>query len=139
MDKTNNYSIEEHQHRLAAWAASRAASTSKLCRFKVQKGFAILKACGFTADFLVKDLPNLKFIDHTHEHWRKIAIDKAKEVNINGFIHGVAAKLINCYLKVRFICGGQYQNGRVSCLHPPIDSMLLKTLAKRKVGGYEKE
>ena len=50
------YTIEEHSHRLAAWAACRAASV-KGCRFEVKQGVEILEASGFTADFGVKDLP----------------------------------------------------------------------------------
>jgi hypothetical protein len=35
------YSIEEHKHRFAAWAASRAANVNK-CRFRVEQGKKIL-------------------------------------------------------------------------------------------------
>lgn len=53
--------------------------------------------------------------------------------------HGVAAKLINCYLKSRFICGPHFANERVQSLHPPIDRTLLKALRKNDVGGRKKE
>lgn len=49
--------------------------------------------------------------------------------------HGVAAKLLNVYLKSRFVCAGCHQNDRVAALHPPIDSVLLKALADADVGG----
>lgn len=51
------------------------------------------------------------------------------------FTHGVAAKLINCYLKVRFVCGGHHADERVQMLHPPIDEVLLKELAAMNFGG----
>ena len=35
------------------------------------------------------------------------------------FTHGVAAKLINCYLKSRFVCGGYHAHARGrACTHP---------------------
>ena len=55
------------------------------------------------------------------------------------FTDGVAAKLINCYLKSRFVCGGHHPDSRVQNVHPPIDDVLLKTLAKRNIGGYAKQ
>lgn len=51
------------------------------------------------------------------------------------FSHGVAAKLINTYLKVRFVCGGHHADLRTSALHPPIDRLLLGNLAKVDFGG----
>ena len=55
------------------------------------------------------------------------------------FPHGVAAKLINCYLKSRLVCGGYHTDARVKSLHPPIDSVMLRTLARLDIGGYRKE
>ena len=55
------------------------------------------------------------------------------------FTHGVAAKLVNVYLKSRFVCAGHHAHPRVEALHPPIDSVLLKGLAEANVGGHRKE
>lgn len=55
------------------------------------------------------------------------------------FSHGVAAKLINCYLKVRFVCANWQDHRNVRSLHPPIDDLLLQSLAKENVGGLKKE
>ena len=70
---------------------------------------------------------------------RQKAIETAKRKKITNFTHGVAAKLINMYLKVGFVCGGHYENERVKALHPPIDSLLLDTLSKENVGGLKAE
>jgi hypothetical protein len=131
------YTIEEHNHRLAAWAASRAASV-KGCRFKVQKGVTILEVSGFTPLFASPDqLPAPDEIDKRHREWRGQII-KAANANALKFSHGVAAKLINCYLKVRFVCAGCHDNDRVKALHPPIDDILLKQLAKIDFSGGTK-
>jgi hypothetical protein len=51
----------------------------------------------------------------------------------------VAVKLINIYLKCRFVCGGRHGDELVRNLHPPIDGGLLRTLAERNIGGCAKE
>jgi hypothetical protein len=124
---TSPYSIHVHCHRLAAWAASRAASV-KGCRFKVQTGVAILEAAGFEAKLSTDDLPEPDTVDEWHARKRRAVILGASKKGVT-FTHGVAAKLINCYLKVRFVCAGFHDNKRVAALHPPIDEVLLKALA----------
>jgi len=132
------YRIERHIHLFAAWAASRAASV-KGCRFKVEQGRAILEAAGFKADFPTPDqLPASKGMNQEHRRWRASVINAAKSQGLT-FTHGVAAKLINIYLKCRFICGGHHGHERVHDLHPPIDDVLLRTLADLDIGGYAKQ
>ena len=130
-----SYTIEHHQHRFAAWAASRAASFG--CHFKVEQGREILEECGFAGLAKPEQLPSPDRIDMGHRHWRGKIIEAA---NTRGksFTHGIAAKLINVYLKSRFVCGGHHSDERVRNLHPPIDRELLATLARLNVGGYGK-
>jgi len=139
-----DYTIEEHQHRLACWAASRAASASPKCRFKVKFGFDLLVDAGINADV---DLPTTakRFDDwHTETCKRLIALvqergaefdnkDKTKKSVKECFTYGVAAKLLNCYLKVRFVqpCN---ECRSVDFIHPPIDRLLLDALY-----AYDKE
>lgn len=133
-----SYTIETHKHRLAAWAASRAASTSKLCRFKVKTGIDILEKAGFNESFLVDHLPKPDEMDKYHKIWRLKVINEAEKQGKN-FTHGVAAKLINIYTKVRFVCGGHHDDKRVQTLHPPIDEVLLKELARKNLGEAASE
>jgi hypothetical protein len=136
--KRPSYEIEEHKHRFAAWAASRAASV-RGCRFSVEKGKAILEGIGLGPKLAdPKDLPPPDQLDAVHRAWRRRAINLGRDYDLV-LTHGVAAKLINCYLKSRFICGGYHQHNRVQILHPPIDEILLKTLAILNVGGHQKE
>ena len=132
------YTIAEHQHRLAAWAAGRAASV-KGCRFTVQQAKGFLEAAGFVAEFASPTaLPSPVDMDRTHRSWRKAIVKAAKAKKIE-ITHGVAAKLINIYLKVRFVCGGHHEHERVKCLHPPIDAVLLNELARENLGGLAKQ
>jgi hypothetical protein len=130
------YPIEEHKHRFASWAASRAASV-KGCRFKVERGKAILERS--VLPHLLDDpmaLPAPPEIDPAHRVWRDqiIAIARAEGCR---FTHGVAAKLINVYLKAAFVCGGHHFHPNVRALHPPIDAVLLDELLARDVGNLE--
>lgn len=128
-----NYSINQHAHRFSAWAASRAASTSPVCRFEVNHGVKALESCGFDENFTLEDLPNPAKVDAVHSAWRK-SIRLSKPLRDKNPSDGVAAKLINTYLKARFVCGGYHDNDSVKALHPPIDSILLKGLSEKANG-----
>lgn len=128
------YDIAEHKHRYSAWAASRAASTST-CRFDVNTGKAIIEAIGL--QHLLADpaqLPAPTAMDAAHREWRETAIRTAISKELDTFTHGIAAKLINVYLKGVFVCGGHELHDSVQALHPPIDSLLLDELYKGEVG-----
>lgn len=145
------YDINDHCHRLAAWAASTSASASPLCRFNVETGVKILEDSGFVSSFNLNSLPSPTDLDRKHKAWRESVIEKSKKhakVQKKGspttkemlnFSHGIAAKLINCYLKVRFVCGGHHDNEKVQALHPPIDAVLLKELADMNYAGKKME
>ena len=139
MHEEMTYSIAEHSHRLAAWAASRSASI-KSFPLEVADGRAILEASGFDPEFNVDRLPAAddQSIDVAHAVWRKKVIAEAKKQGL-GFTHGIAARLINVYLKVRFVCGGFEADERVERLHPPVDRELLKGLGQKNVGGLKKD
>lgn len=130
-----SYTLKDHKHRFAAWAASRAAS-AKGQRFKVELGLVILTDASVHA--LVDapdDLPDPSDTDLVHRKWREeILLQAAKQGQT--WTHGVAAKLINIYLKAGLICGGYAHHAKVAALHPPVDRVLLKTLEKEDVGGH---
>lgn len=131
-----DYCIVEHRHRFAAWAAARAASTSRLCRFQVEQGKLILEDANLNR--LACDagnLPNSEEFDEQHRRWRSAVIRFARRRGIKAFTHGVAAKLINVYLKSIFVCGGLDDHPRVRAIHPPIDSVLLDKLYQCDVAG----
>lgn len=133
------YTIEEHKHRYAAWAASRAASTIT-CRFEVQIGKEIIEEIGLSKLLASpRTLPPPEKIDAEHRLWREEAIRAAEKRGLVGFGHGVAAKLINVYLKGAFVCAGHEKHPSVEALHPPIDSLLLDELYFNNAGGLKSE
>ena len=128
------YSIAEHTHRFAAWAAGRAASVSG-CRFTARKAQKILEAAGLNRVLAeAQRLPSPGRVDAVHRGWRRKVIAAAAAEG-RRFTHGVAAKLINVYMKAGFVCGGRHQHRHVRALHPPIDSVLLDELARNNFGG----
>jgi hypothetical protein len=136
----SRYSANLHSHTFAAWAASRAASV-KNCRFSVELGQAILAEWSFTRNYinfsepdLTQLLPKVGYFDEVHLGWRREIIVLAAKYDLQ-FTHGIAAKLINIYLKALYL--GYFRNSveRVNTIHPPIDSVLLQELCKQNFGG----
>lgn len=92
------YSIHEHKHRFSAWAAGRAATVNG-CRFSIEQARLILEGAKLKQLLLgPAQLPDPMNIDVAHREWRTNVIAAAKTEGL-GFTHGVAAKLINIYLK----------------------------------------
>ena len=138
------YSIEEHKHRFAAWAAGTAASVNG-CRFKVWQAKKIIEDARINdvAKSIAK-LPQPDDFDIQHRKWRESIIGAARKYrdkhgNAFSFTHGVAAKLINIYFKSIFICGSNIDDPKVKAIHPPIDSVLLDTLYQQNIGEKKDE
>lgn len=133
------YSLIEHRHRFAAWAAGRAAGT-KGCRFAVEEGRGLIEGTdipSYAAD--QQSAPESpEDFDARHRLWREQMVTQAKSRGIGGaagcFTHGVAAKLINVYLKSTIVCYATHlpQEGptRANIIHPPIDRLLLLSLSQ---------
>jgi len=79
-------------------------------------------------------LPSRAEIDDKHRSWRTTVIDVAYKQGLT-FTHGVAAKLINVYLKAGLVCGGYGNHQNVRALHPPIDKVLLEGLIEKDIGN----
>lgn len=132
------YSIEEHKHRFAAWAAGRAANVIG-CRFKVAQGKEFLEEAGLKdVSLSIENLPSPDSFDTKHKEWRLGVINAAQKHKLV-FSHGVAAKIINVYLKSIFVCGNDHEDQRVKAIHPPIDSLLLDDLYKKNIGDKKSE
>jgi hypothetical protein len=137
-ENEQTYSIEEHQHRLAAWAAGRAAVRG-VRGATVKNLRALLEDAGIDPSFTVSKLEETP-VEFGVQH-RSLCAAIISSAALRGFAlsYGQAAKLLNIYLKVRFVCGPDHQNRCVRHLHPPIDRELLKYLAAKNVGGFSKE
>lgn len=142
---TTRYTYVEHQHRLASWAAATAARSSPKCRFSASDAVKVINRLEVRS--FVED-PNLvsgssNHFDHLHRRVCRQAIDLwGKHVsvpsNASTFTFGVAAKLVNVYLKVGVLTRSKKDGSEFKALHPPIDRILLKGLAQGDVGGLRK-
>jgi hypothetical protein len=130
------YTIDVHRHRFAAWAAGSAANV-KTCRIAVEKARNLIESAEL--DKLLESpnkLPPPGDIDQDHTNWREAICDDARRHPVSlPITHGIAAKLINVYLKAAFVCGGYHEHEHVRALHPPVDSLLLSKMSDENIDG----
>jgi len=138
MKKTTKiaYTEQEHRHRYASWCASTAASRSPLCRFKVKQGKELIGQSGLQKwGENWSKLPSKKTFDDEHKEMRDELVNNSKAIGIKGFTHGVAAKLINVYLKTIYQTSpcklSPAEEGKKNALHPPVDDVLMQALIKK--------
>lgn len=145
-DKLHRFSFDDHRRRFAAWAAATASRSSKNCRFTRNQGVLIIERSGLSELIAWQDLPIADDFDETHRELRMAVCKVAARVLDSmpeRFSHGVAAKLINVYLKCLFLSGpaSSYDvstKEKADALHPPIDRLLLSNLAANDIGGKGK-
>lgn len=146
-----NYEIEHHKHILAVWAAGTAANNSIEFRFSVEFGKKLLllgSDKNSENSFIehieeVRSMTTQESFDAWHHSTISAMIDSEKvkqlvnEQNIakgknlisENYSYGIAAKLLNVYLKVYFL-GEFSKKPFADYIHPPIDRLLLKQLKK---------
>lgn len=127
------YDLNEHQHRFAAWCASTAARASSKCRFPVRVGRAIIEDARLKSWSTI--LPEEKDFDQKHDEMCVSITEISKSYVGNTlaapFAYGVAAKLVNCYLKTIFT---NRPCRSVDYIHPPIDRLLIQELKNLNIG-----
>lgn len=105
------YTFPVHRHRLASWCAATAARSSKICRFPVSAGVTIIEESGLCDWNDRTHLPSANDFDEAHKKMRRKVIATSELVLIEKkFTTGIAAKLINCYLKVIYIGPGENED-----------------------------
>lgn len=146
-----NYEIKHHKHILAVWAAGTAANNSTKFRFSVEFGKKLLLLgsninCenGFIEHIEeVRSLTTQESFDAWHHSTISAMIDSekveqlvieqniasGKNLNSENYSYGIAAKLLNVYLKVYFL-GEFSKKAFADYIHPPIDRLLLEQLQK---------
>ena len=136
-----NFDEAEYRHRFAAWCACRASSV-KDYRFKVRKGKKLIEDSDLRKDLLAgwdaTLLNSSKSFNewHRNKRYRIIGISKrySEQGNFPVFTHGIAAKLINIYMKVLFLGSVQDRmqeknRKKQKLIHPPIDGQVLTRIA----------
>lgn len=145
----SDYTIHEHSHRFAVWAAGRAyARGGEGGGYTVLNAKRMLEGAGLRDVKSVEDLPESGQIDlfvdgliqavmvsgprtYTHTVFKKDGVPAKREERPFVCTYGRAQKLVNIYLKSKIICGGApHDDMRVAKLHPPLDRQLLAELDK---------
>lgn len=128
-----SYSFKQHKHNFAAWCACRAASSSA-CRFRVKVGKAIIEEAGLQNLVLGVTIPSqLEEMDVFHRTLRRTIVQAASRYGL-AFSEGIAAKLINVYLKASFLGDQGSESAPIAELHPPVDREMLKALIASGLG-----
>jgi len=141
------YHPAEHRFRFAAWAASTAArSARRVCTFPVSAGAQLLRMSDLKWLSLGSHwLPHSREdFDQAHHRWCEAILRRGLSEISPSFTYGIAAKLVNCYLKALFL---QTKMGlpfdpyadrdeigwdrSTRFLHPPIDRVLMEEAARR--------
>lgn len=156
------YSLDIHKHRFACWCAATAASQVKTFRFSVETGRKLIELGagpqeppdessflntirsiqGFTAQSQFDDWHAAVIESMRSNYNLQVVLDeenkkkgKNKRVYIldrSNFTYGIAAKLLNCYLKAFYLESLESVFGRL--IHPPVDRLLLRGLVERDKG-----
>ena len=151
MEYGTQYTMQEHRFRFAGWCAATAASSSPCCRFTVRTGLKILQLSGVSNKFVDwASIPSTSTqFDILHDTTCKKIIETAhlKEIEFSGrnpnFTYGVAAKLLNCYLKPIYLIHEPPLQHRAEIaakqafIHPPIDRVLLQNLQNNKIHSFK--
>ena len=144
----SSYNSDFHKHILSRWAASRAASQSKGFKFSVELGSKLLlfgtsKSQTSDQEFIdyIKQIETFNSQDDfdswhhqtivnmiTDSYEFRQLLDTHNKSHTN-YTYGIAAKLLNCYLKVFFLESFGKQKF-ADFIHPPVDAILLKALRK---------
>lgn len=132
------YNINEHRHRYAVWCASRAA----------QRGFAktsmIVPAIDMTdiretlESSFKKSFTQAEF-DAKHRIWCRSIVRNLNGSRGQPCTYGRAAKLVAIYIKTIIIVGHSPNSSLATVAHPPVDEILLKSLAELNVFSLQEK
>ena len=161
--KIADYTADKHKHILACWGAASAASQSKHFKFSVKQGKQLLlmaKDGQYSSEesfiLFIKDVENFtsqREFDKWHSRaienmltggdldnvFEKINTEKRNKQRVQldkkYYSYGIAAKLLNCYLKIFHLSSFELcKYGKY--LHPPIDAILLRRLYEREPDSF---
>ena len=121
---SERYSTYQHRHNFAIWAAARATQRGFTTTESLKEA---LEATGIKT-FIERPCKRGDFDDH-HRRWCRSICRHLKSAQVEGVSYGRAAKLVNVYLKSMVVLP-DLSSEVASYVHPPIDRILLQSVAK---------
>jgi hypothetical protein len=125
------YTIEEHRHRFAVWAAARASQRGFRNVADLREALEATDIRSFLARRGSLDISEMEFKER-HRQWCKTICDRLSGRSPIGVTFGRAAKLVAVYLKTIVIMGEHWDSSLGRNAHPPIDRRLLKALMSKE-------
>jgi hypothetical protein len=122
------YDITEHRHRFAVWAAARAAQRGFTTVRNLRDALQATNIREVLSAPSTLDLSAAQF-DELHRRWCSAICSSLIDRQISKATYGRAAKLVAIYLKAIVVMGGGYNSSFARHMHPPIDRILLQSLA----------
>lgn len=124
-----SYTFSEHRHRFSTWAAARAAQRGFT---SVGKLVEALEGCGVVefASRVGKRRVSEADYDAEHARWCDRIMGRLRRRGVRNVTFGRAAKLVAVYLKVMIVIGPYARAPVARIVHPPIDRILLRALAR---------
>lgn len=124
------YTIFEHRHRFAVWAAARAVQRG----WKNAKTLPLrnsIEQCGIK-EFLKEPSSletDLQNFEKPHQQWCVSIQNYLRDKGLKTSYYGRVAKLLAVYIKTMVIVAGADQSPLAKAAHPPIDRILLQSLS----------
>jgi hypothetical protein len=124
------YTIDEHRHRFAVWAAGRAAQRGLSGGSNAVLAKAV-EICGVREAVQAHSAwsSDSAEFDRVHATWCNAILAHLKKSEVAGASFGRAAKLIAIYLKTMVLISGSEDTKLGQVIHPPIDGILLRAMA----------
>jgi len=133
-----SYTIAEHHHRFAAWAAARAALRG-LADIRTGTISHALEHCGVVGvvDTRARWPTSVAVFDAAHRDWCQALLKDLRSAGTGNASYGRAAKVLAIYLKSRIVLGGHHAHAFAKVIHPPIDRILLQGIAEHVCAGNQ--
>lgn len=126
MEKTSDFN--KYKHAYATWAAARAVQRAFTKTEIISKAINESRLREFAEDSKIYTQDDF---DNFHKECAHKLINSFKKHNIEDVKYGRAAKIIAIYLKTSVIICSSGKCDKSKIIHPPIDSIVLKLIAKK--------
>ncbi|TVQ30178.1 MAG: hypothetical protein EA376_13895 [Phycisphaeraceae bacterium] len=128
------YTLFEHRHRFAIWAAARAAQRGFTSVRVLRDALESTDIAAFLRDPASLETDQAAF-DGRYRGWCIAALGFLENAGVANSTFGRVAKLVAVYLKSMVITGPHAESRLAGVIHPPIDAILLKNLARSEAGS----
>jgi len=123
------YDLFQHRHNFAVWAAARATQRGFTTTANLRDALDNCGICEFLRQPAFTEI-TIENFEILHKRWCNLIFEFLRDRRIPAVSYGRAAKLVAIYLKTMVIIGGSAYTNLGRCAHPPIDRILLRTLAE---------